>query len=83
MVTPAPLSGAELDVQSNKGTTPTETNPENGQTISGKTLSQPNNGSAMEPGAIRDLAFQDIASDLSGNQTLPDPNEPLNGPLTV
>ena len=85
MVTPDPLSGPELDVQSNDGTVPTETNPENGQTVSGKQLSQPNNGYAIVPGAIRDLAFKDIASDISGSNTLPDANAPIdpNAQLTA
>ena len=70
MVTPNTPSGAELDVQSDSGTVPTETNVENGETVSGKTLTKASDGSATETGAIQDLAFRNIASELSGTNTL-------------
>lgn len=72
MPTTEELNSTELDVDSNDGTVPTEID-----TSTGKTLTQPTNGSAIETGAIRDLAFQDIASELSGTKTLTDTSESL------
>jgi hypothetical protein len=65
------LSGAELDAQS----TPMgpETNPATGDTVSGKTLTKSSTPSAIPPGGIQDLAFHNIASELSGTNTLEEP----------
>jgi len=76
MVTPNQLSGPELDAQHTSGTVPSEIDPTTGKTVSGKTLTQSGENSAIQSGAIYNAAAQDLIdknfSEIAGTSTLPE-----------